>query len=178
MDNITAALARVGPPTTAARPPGPYRRRTAAPTPPPLQRPRHTERKARQMATFSAEVFQNEFLPDGGTDVHAIVTVTCSGAGEAGQSDSGDAGEIVIVDTSGSMGGDKIIAVQQAAAAALDQMLDGVWFAVIAGSHAATLAFPLPGARAWCGWTRRRVPRPRLRWAASGPTAAPPWAPG
>jgi len=95
------------------------------------------------MATFSAEVYQNEFLPDGGTDVHAIVTVTCSGAGEAGQSDSGDAGEIVIVDTSGSMGGDKIIAVQQAAAAALDQVLDGVWFAVIAGSHLPRLAFPV-----------------------------------
>jgi hypothetical protein len=95
------------------------------------------------MATFSAEVYQNEFLPDGGTDVHAIVTVTCSGAGEAGQSDSGDAGEIVIVDTSGSMGGDKIVAVQQAAAAALDQVLDGVWFAVIAGSHLPRLAFPV-----------------------------------
>ena len=27
------------------------------------------------MATFSADVYQNEFLPDGGTDVHAIVTV-------------------------------------------------------------------------------------------------------
>ena len=55
------------------------------------------------MATFSAEVYQNEFLPDGGSDVHAIVTVTCEGAGEAGRSGSGDAGEIVIVDTSGSM---------------------------------------------------------------------------
>jgi hypothetical protein len=94
------------------------------------------------MATFSAEVYQNEFLPDGGSDVHAIVTVTCSGAGEAGQSGSGDAAEIIVVDTSGSMGADKIRAVQQAAAAALDQVLDGVWFAVIAGSHEARLAFP------------------------------------
>lgn len=95
------------------------------------------------MATFSAEVFQNEFLPDGGTDVHAIVTVTCSGAGEAGQTDSGEAGEIVIVDTSGSMKGENIVAAQQAAAAALDQVLDGVWFAVIAGSHLPRLAFPV-----------------------------------
>ena len=94
------------------------------------------------MATFSADVYQNEFLPDGGTDVHAIVTVRCSGAGEAGQSESGDAAEIVIVDTSGSMGDDKIRAVQHAAAAALDQVLDGVWCAVIAGSHEARLAFP------------------------------------
>ena len=32
------------------------------------------------MAQFTAEVFQNEFLPDGGTDVHAIVRVTCRDA--------------------------------------------------------------------------------------------------
>jgi von Willebrand factor type A C-terminal domain/von Willebrand factor type A domain len=97
------------------------------------------------MATFSAEVYQNEFLPDGGTDVHAIVTVTCTGAGEAGRSGSGDAAELVIVDTSGSMEGENIVAVRQAAAAALDQVLDGVWFAVIAGSHEARLAYPLGG---------------------------------
>ena len=93
------------------------------------------------MAEFSAEVFQNEFLPDGGTDVHAIVTVTCSGAGQAGQS-GGDVGEIVIVDTSGSMGTNKIQAARTAAAAAIDQVLDGTWFAVISGNHEAVLAFP------------------------------------
>ena len=42
--------------------------------------------------------------PDGGTDVNAIVTVTCAGAGTAGQTGGGAAGEIIIVDTSGSMG--------------------------------------------------------------------------
>ena len=35
------------------------------------------------MADFTAEVFQNEFLPDGGTDVHAIVRVTSTGASPA-----------------------------------------------------------------------------------------------
>ena len=94
------------------------------------------------MAEFTAEVYQNEFLPDGGTDVHAIVTVTCQGAGEAGRSGAGEAAEIVIVDTSGSMGGDKILAAQAAASAALDQVLDGTWVAVIAGNHEARLAFP------------------------------------
>jgi hypothetical protein len=100
------------------------------------------------MATFTAEVFQNEFLPDGGSDVHAIVTVTCTGAGEAGRTGAGDAGEIVVVDTSGSMGQTKIRAVQQAAAAALDQVHDGVWFAVIAGNHEARMAYPSSGPRA------------------------------
>jgi von Willebrand factor type A C-terminal domain/von Willebrand factor type A domain len=97
------------------------------------------------MATFAADVYQNEFLPDGGTDVHAIVTVSCTGAGEAGQSGSGDAAEIVIVDTSGSMSGQNIVAAQHAAVAALDQVLDGVWFAVVAGSHQAQLAYPQDG---------------------------------
>ena len=55
------------------------------------------------MAEFNAEVFQNEYLPDGGTDVHAIVSVSCTGAGEAGRAGAGDAAEIIIVDCSGSM---------------------------------------------------------------------------
>ncbi|MGY4765566.1 VWA domain-containing protein [Kribbella sp. CWNU-51] len=94
------------------------------------------------MAEFSATVYQNEFLPDGGTDVHAIVTVNCSGAGSAGQSGSGDAGEIIIVDTSGSMGREGVQAAAYAAQTALDQILDGVWFAVISGNDRAQLAFP------------------------------------
>jgi hypothetical protein len=98
------------------------------------------------VADFTAEVFQNEFLPDGGTDVHAVVTITCTGAGAAGQSEDGDAGEIVIVDTSGSMQGDKIIAAQTAAASAIEQIIDGTWFAVIAGTDGASRVFPYPNA--------------------------------
>lgn len=99
------------------------------------------------MAEFSAEVYQNEFLPDGGTDVHAIVTLTCSGAGAAGHGSGGDAAEIVIIDTSGSMAGEKIRAAQQAAAAAIDQILDGTWFGVVAGTDGADRLFPYPNAR-------------------------------
>ncbi len=98
------------------------------------------------MAQFTAEVFQNEFLPEGETDVHAVVTVTCTGAGEAGRGEGGEAAEIVIVDTSGSMQGDKIVAAQRAAAAAIDQILDGTWFAVIAGTDGANRVFPFPNA--------------------------------
>jgi hypothetical protein len=94
------------------------------------------------MAEFSATVYQNEFLPDGGTDVNAIVTVTCAGAGSAGQTGAGDAGEIIIVDTSGSMGRTKLQAAKLAASAAVDQILDGTWFSVVAGTHQAYLAFP------------------------------------
>lgn len=98
------------------------------------------------MAEFTADVFQNEFLPDGGTDVHAVVTVTCSGAGEAGRGEGGEAAEIIIVDTSGSMQGDKIIAAQTAAAAAVEQILDGTWFAIVAGTDGANRVFPYPNA--------------------------------
>jgi hypothetical protein len=99
------------------------------------------------MAEFTAEIFQNEFLSEGSTDVHAIVSITCTGAGEAGRGSEGEAAEIVIVDTSGSMTGEKIGAARQAAATAVDQILDGTWFAVIAGTDVATRAFPFPNAR-------------------------------
>lgn len=95
------------------------------------------------MALFTSAVYQNEFLPDGGTDVNAIVTISCSGAGAAGQTGSGDAGEIVIVDTSGSMGEANMLAAKQAAMAALDHILDGTYFAVVAGNHKAYLAYPM-----------------------------------
>ncbi|OYN94573.1 vWA domain-containing protein [Enemella evansiae] len=96
------------------------------------------------MADFTSQVYQNEFLPDGGTDVNAIVTMTCSGAGTAGQSSGGgDAGEIIIVDTSGSMGDTNMEAAKNAAIAALDHIVDGTWFAVVAGNHQAYLAYPV-----------------------------------
>ena len=96
------------------------------------------------MAQFTAEVFQNEFLPDGGTDVHAIVRVTCRGAGQAGQTSATDAAEIIIIDTSGSMGENGIAQGRAAATAALNEIIDGTWFAVIAGNHVGTLVFPYP----------------------------------
>lgn len=95
------------------------------------------------MADFTSAVYQNEFLPDGGTDVSAIVTVECANAGTAGQTGSGSAGEIIIVDTSGSMGVTNMEAAKNAAIAALDHIVDGTWFAVVAGNHQAFLAYPM-----------------------------------
>ncbi len=103
------------------------------------------------MPSFSAEVFQNEFISEGATDVHAVVSVTCTGAGEAGRNATGlangGAAEIIIVDTSGSMLDEKIIEARRGAAAAVDAILDGTWFAIIAGTHVASRAFPYPNAR-------------------------------
>ena len=99
------------------------------------------------MATFRAEVFQNEFLSEGATDVHAIVSITCTGAGDAVSGGTGGAAEIIIIDTSGSMSGQRVAAAKSAAMVALDQILDGTWFAIIAGSHEAQRIFPYPNAR-------------------------------
>ena len=131
------------------------------------------------MAEFTAAVYQNEFLPDGGTDVNAIVTVTCAGAGTAGQTGGGAAGEIIIVDTSGSMGPQTMAAAKQAAQAALAEILDGTWFAVIAGSDRAMLAYPQvssgPGMVQMDARTREAARAAIGRFVGSGGTAIGTW---
>ena len=131
------------------------------------------------MAEFTASVYQNEFLPDGGTDVNAIVTVTCSGAGTAGQTGSGAAGEVIIVDTSGSMGPATMAAAKQAAQAALNEIVDGTWFGVIAGSDRAMLAYPQvssgPGLVQMSGATREEAQAAVAQFVGSGGTAISTW---
>ena len=98
------------------------------------------------MADFTAEVFQNEFLPDGGTDVHAIVRVTsahASAAGDAaGPADPGYAAEVILIDTSGSMGRRGVEAAGRAAKAALAEITDGTLFSVVAGNGTAQIVYP------------------------------------
>ena len=98
------------------------------------------------MTTFDLEVFQNEYLADGATEVSAIVTVSASGAGDVTAA-SEDAAEIIIVDTSGSMEQPlaKIRAARRATAEAIDEIRDGVWFAVIAGDNEARCVYPTRG---------------------------------
>ncbi len=131
------------------------------------------------MAEFTASVFQNEYLPDGGTDVNAIVTVTCAGAGTAGQTGGGAAGEIIIVDTSGSMGPLTMDAARQAATTALNEIVDGTWFAVIAGSDRAMLAYPAvssgPGLVRMDARTRSQAQQAVSRFVGSGGTAISTW---
>jgi hypothetical protein len=92
--------------------------------------------------TFTAETYQNEFLPVDGTEVNAVVTVTASGAAAA--MDPGGAAEIIIIDRSGSMDvpRSKLRAAKDATAVAIDCIRDGVAFAVIAGSLEAKLVYP------------------------------------
>ncbi|HWI43746.1 MAG TPA: VWA domain-containing protein [Nocardioides sp.] len=131
------------------------------------------------MAEFTASVYQNEFLPDGGTDVNAIVTIACTGAGTAGQSGAGDAGEIIIVDTSGSMGPATMSAAKDAAQAAVAEIVDGTWFAIVAGADRAMLAYPQvssgPGMVRMDARSRQEATAAIERFVGSGGTAISTW---
>src|SRR4051812_18050117 len=97
------------------------------------------------MTTFSAETYQNEFLPAGAAEGKAIVTVTASGGGAGGPAaEAPPAAEVIIIDVSGSMNSPpaKIRAARQATAAAIDCLRDGIGFAVVAGTKSAELLYP------------------------------------
>src|SRR5690606_32623530 len=67
-------------------------------------------------------------------------------AGAAAVRGGADRAEVIIFDTSGSMGtARKLEAAKEAAAAAVDSLDDGVSFAVIAGDHQARLVWPVDG---------------------------------
>lgn len=92
---------------------------------------------------FQAEVFQNQFLPEGAREVHAIMTVTASGEGETVVA-SGAGGRLfgIICDISGSMQGAKIQAVKQAMVAALALLPEDAHFFIITGSHEVRVLMP------------------------------------
>jgi len=94
------------------------------------------------MSTFTIEIYQNEYLPAGGSEVNAIVTVVSTA--EDGGGAAPEAAEIVIVDTSGSMSvpREKLKAARAATAAAIECIRDGVAFAVIAGTSTAQAVYP------------------------------------
>lgn len=99
---------------------------------------------------FTAETYQNEYLAAGADTVDAVVTVEAAGdeqaAGAAAVRGGADRAEVIIFDTSGSMGtARKLEAAKEAAAAAVDSLDDGVSFAVIAGDHQARLVWPVDG---------------------------------
>lgn len=104
-----------------------------------------------ELPQFDVEVYQNEYLPEGGQEVHGIVTVTATGGGTSGLPASGDAGAdsavVIMVDCSGSMDWPptKMQAARAATAAAIDTLRDGAAFAVVAGNHEAREVFPGAG---------------------------------
>ena len=128
------------------------------------------------MTTFTADVYQNEFLPVGASEVNAVISV--GSAGDGGSSAQLEAAEIVIVDTSGSMDVPraKIKAAREATAAAVDCIRDGVAFAVIAGTHTAEMVYPVQGTLvAASDETRKQAKSAARKLSAGGGTAIGSW---
>ncbi|UFQ15718.1 MULTISPECIES: vWA domain-containing protein [Streptomyces] len=137
---------------------------------------------------FSVDVYQNEFLPEGGREVHAIATVTSTGGGTIGSAVSAphlysagqgpDAAVAVMVDCSGSMDypPTKMRGARDATAAAIDALRDGVRFAVIGGTHVAKEVYPGGGRLAVADPTTREQAKQALRGlSAGGGTAIGTW---
>jgi len=128
------------------------------------------------MSAFTTECYQNEYLPLGVSEVNAIVTVTSDGT--AGHAEQPEAAEIVIIDTSGSMGTPrrKINAAREATSVAIDCIRDGVAFAVVAGTEVARPVYPDDGALAIASDETRAAAKRALRnLQAAGGTAIGSW---
>ncbi|MFF2012274.1 VWA domain-containing protein [Streptomyces sp. NPDC058195] len=137
---------------------------------------------------FSVEVYQNAYLPEGGREVNAIVTVTSTGGGTTGgiplSGPSRAAGRatraavVIMVDCSGSMDypPTKMRNARDATAAAIDTLRDGTSFAVVAGTHVAREVYPGNGALAVADARTRAEAREALRaLSAGGGTAIGTW---
>ncbi|MEV6791426.1 VWA domain-containing protein [Streptomyces sp. NPDC051320] len=138
---------------------------------------------------FSVDVYQNEFLPEGGREVNAIVTVTSTGGGTSGgtltelttpPATRGTAGAAVVlmVDCSGSMDypPTKMRNARDATAAAIDALRDGTAFSVVAGTHVAKDVYPGNGGLAIADpQTRDRAKEALRRLSAGGGTAIGTW---
>jgi len=94
------------------------------------------------LTDFTLNIDQNKYLPTGGTQVHAILTVSASGAPAAAAAAVTEAAEVIVIDTSGSMGGSKIRDAREAAKTAVESIRDGVFFGVISGDSTAKLIYP------------------------------------
>ncbi|HEX3257417.1 MAG TPA: VWA domain-containing protein [Pseudonocardia sp.] len=123
--------------------------------------------------TFTVEVDQNSYLPAGVGRVDAIITVRAPDTPVAAP--PADALEIIILDCSTSMSGDRISAARRAAAEAIAQVRDGVAFAVIAGTATAEQVYPATGTATASARTRAEATAEVQRLRANGATAIGTW---
>ncbi|MFE0349131.1 vWA domain-containing protein [Streptomyces griseoluteus] len=126
---------------------------------------------------FSVDVYQNEYLPEGGREVNAIVTVTARG-GTAPAGPGASAAVVLMVDCSGSMDypSTKMRNARDATAAAVDTLRDGVHFGIVDGTHVAREVYPGGGRLAVADPTTRAQAKQALRrLSAGGGTAIGTW---
>lgn len=127
---------------------------------------------------FTISIDQNKYLPEGGREVHAIVSVEATAAEGVPVPSSTRASEVIIIDTSGSMSypESKLRAAVAAAQVAIDTLRDGVEFAVISGSNTASMVYPRqPGLVAATPESRQEAKQALARLKASGGTAIGSW---
>jgi uncharacterized protein YegL len=103
--------------------------------------PRRSE--AGRGMSFQIQVDQNEFLPEDGTVMDAVITVSSDeGVVAATPGAEASAAQVIIVDCSGSMTGARLAEAKRATGAAIDTLRDGVAFAIVAGANYGSLAYP------------------------------------
>ncbi|MFF5100967.1 VWA domain-containing protein [Streptomyces sp. NPDC000134] len=137
---------------------------------------------------FSVDVYQNEYLPEGGREVNAIVTVSATGGGTIGSAvaaphlyspgEGPSAAVALMVDCSGSMDypPTKMRNARDATAAAIDTLRDGVHFCVIGGTHVAKEIYPGDGQlRVADAATREQAKQALRKLNAGGGTAIGSW---
>lgn len=88
---------------------------------------------------FKAEVFQNQYLPRGSGEVHAIMTVM------AGEPTGTPGGRLfgILCDSSGSMEGGKLVAARGAIARLVSMLPEDCLFFIVAGNDEARLVYPV-----------------------------------
>jgi von Willebrand factor type A C-terminal domain/von Willebrand factor type A domain len=134
------------------------------------------------LSGFTVQIDQNPYLPVGGRDVSAVVTVTADAEPTDGapleQSSAEGSAEIIIVDCSGSMDfpPEKILAARAATSAAVDVIRDGARFAIIAGTNMAWPVYPTDGSMAVADpGTRAEAKRAVAGLRSNGGTAIGQW---
>jgi hypothetical protein len=88
---------------------------------------------------FRVSVYQNRYLPEGERVMDAVISVSTTGE-RRGPMPS--AAQVIMIDCSGSMGGDKIFEAIRATTTAVDMLRDGVAFAIVAGTDTARMVYP------------------------------------
>lgn len=93
---------------------------------------------------FRLAVSQNKYLSPRENEMHGVLTVTASGVAMTPTRLAPEAAEVIVVDCSGSMSNPatKMTAAKNATTAAIDAVRDGVFFAVVAGTHVAEMVYP------------------------------------
>jgi hypothetical protein len=130
------------------------------------------------MSSFDLQGFHNAYLAAGQQDVDAIITVTATGQPEASVapvSSAAPPAEVIIVDTSGSMDGQKLREARRATEAAIKCIKDGARFAVLEGDTHARLVYPPVGLAETTPRSRDEAVAALRRLRAAGGTAIGRW---